>query len=628
MTDLTPAARGLRVALVGRPNCGKTALFNALTGSRQKVANYPGVTVERKEGALETPAGQQVMLLDLPGTYSLRARSPDEVVTRDAVLGRLAGEAPPDLFVCVGDASNLRLCLRLVLEIKRTGQPMLLTLNMADIARHRGIEIDLPRLEAELGLPVVTSVAVRRGGTQALLEKIDQALALPHQPNIAAGWSEPDAAGVRALQKEADRILRAAVRLPAEPNTTTARLDRVLLHPVAGLAILLAVLFLMFQAVFTWAAPVMELIKAGFDALGGYTDTLLPDGLLKSFVHEGLIGGVGSVLVFLPQILVLFLFILLLEDFGYMSRAAFLMDKIMGGAGLHGRAFIPLLSSFACAVPGIMSTRVIDSRRDRLATILVAPLMTCSARIPVYTLIIGAFIPDRTVAGVLSLQGLVMFGLYGAGIGSALAVSFLLKRLVFQGAAPEPFMLELPDYKRPDARNVLQGLYQRGLIFVTRAGTTILAMMCVIWVLATVPRPPEGATQPAIEYSLAAQIGHAMEPVLAPIGFNWQIGVALIPGMAAREVAVAALGTVYAIENAEEAPEQLGSLLAGKWSIATALALLAWYVFAPQCAATLSVVKRETGSWRWMWFLFGYMLALAYTAALVTFQLARAFGLG
>ena len=548
-------------------------------------------------------------------------------MTRDAVLGRLAGETPPDLFVCVGDATNLRLCLRLVLEIRQTGRPMLFALNMIDIARARGMEIDLARLEAELGVPVVTSVAVRRGGTAALLAKLDQALANP-PPAGPAAWREPDAAGVRTLQREADRILRAAVRMPELPDTATTRLDRVLLHPVGGLVILLAVLFLMFQAVFTWAAGPMELIKAGFEALGAWTDTLLPDGLLKSFLHDGLLAGVGSVLVFLPQILVLFLFILLLEDFGYMSRAAFLMDRIMGGAGLHGRAFIPLLSSFACAIPGIMSTRVIDSRRDRLATILVAPLMTCSARIPVYTLIIGAFIPDRTVWGVFSLQGLVMFGLYAAGIGSALGMSWVLKRWLFQGAAPEPFMLELPDYKRPSLRNLAMGLWQRGSLFVQRAGTTILAMMCVIWFLASVPRPPENATEPAIEYSLAARLGHAIEPVIRPIGFNWQIGVALIPGMAAREVAVASLGTVYAIEDAEDDPGTLASTLAGKWSIATALALLAWYVFAPQCASTLVVVKRETGSARWMWFLFGYMLALAYAAAFATYQLAVLAGLG
>jgi ferrous iron transport protein B len=628
MNEIAPLHRALRLALVGRPNCGKTALFNALTGSRQRVANYPGVTVERKEGGFVTPAGRQIALLDLPGTYSLRARSPDEMVTRDAVLGRLEGEAQPDLLICVGDATSLRLSLRLVLELKRTGRPMLLALNMFDIARHRGLTIDLDRLEAELGIPVVTSVAVRRGGTAALLDKVDEAVATPLAPGRPHGWTEPDAAGVRALQREADRIMRLAVHEPEAPDTVTARIDKVLLHPVAGMLILLTVLFLMFQAVFTWATPAMDFIQGGFDALGAFVGTLLPDGLVKSFLLDGLLAGVGSVLVFLPQILVLFLFILLLEDFGYMARAAFLMDRIMGGAGLHGRAFIPLLSSFACAIPGIMATRVIDSPRDRLATILVAPLMTCSARIPVYTLIIGAFIPNRTVWGLFSLQGLVMFGLYAAGIGSALIVSFLLKRLLFRGAPSEPFMLELPDYKRPGLRSLAIGLYQRGKIFVRRAGTTILAMMCVIWFLASVPQPPTDATEPAIEYSFAATIGHAIEPVLRPIGFNWQIGVALIPGMAAREVAVASLGTVYAIENVEDAPATLGNALAGEWSIATALAFLAWYIFAPQCASTLGVVRRETGSRGWMWFLFGYMLALAYAAAFVTYRVAVGFGLG
>ncbi|MBX6743984.1 MAG: ferrous iron transporter B, partial [Acetobacteraceae bacterium] len=554
MNDLSSSQRELRVALVGNPNSGKTALFNALTGSRQRVANYPGVTVERKEGAIVTPSGRRVRLLDLPGTYSLRARSPDEAVTRDVVLGRQAGEAMPDLLVCVLDATNPRLALRLVLELKRTGQPLLLALNMFDIARHRGVEIDLDRLSAELGVPVVPSVAVRRGGTEALLAWLD-ALAAAAPPAEAAppthSWSPPDAAELRAMQREADRILAATVREPQRPDTLTSRLDTVLLHPVAGLLILLAVLFLMFQAVFSWAQPPMELIEGAFDALGDAMDALLPAtgalGLLRSFLHDGLISGVGSVLVFLPQILILFLFILLLEDFGYMARAAFLMDRIMGGAGLHGRAFIPLLSSFACAIPGIMATRVIDSRRDRLATILVAPLMTCSARIPVYTLIIGAFIPDRKVWGWVGLQGLVMFGLYAAGIASALGMSFVFKRLLWRRTPTEPFMLELPDYKLPRARNILLGLWQRAKAFLRRAGTIILAMMMVVWFLSSVPRPPEGATRPAIDYSFAAMIGRAVEPVLAPVGFNWEISMALIPGMAAREVAVASLGTVYAV---------------------------------------------------------------------------------
>ncbi|WP_456316034.1 ferrous iron transport protein B [Roseomonas acroporae] len=638
--------RAPRVALVGNPNCGKTALFNALTGSRQHVANYPGVTVERKEGAAHTAAGTAIRLLDLPGTYSLRARSPDEVVTRDVVLGRQRGEPAPDLLLCVADATNLRLGLRLVLELKRLGQPMLLALNMFDIARHRGFAIDLDRLSAELGMPVVATVAVRRGGTRALLEALDRALpaasAAPSpdtrvsasaSPGGAEGWTPPDAAGIRAVQREADRILRAAVTPPARPDTVTSRIDAVLLHPVAGLLILLALLFLMFQAVFSWAEAPMELIDGAFRSLGDLVGDLLPDsgaaGLLRSFLRDGLISGVGSVLVFLPQILILFLFILLLEDFGYMARAAFLMDRIMGGAGLHGRAFIPLLSSFACAIPGIMSTRVIDSRHDRLTTILVAPLMTCSARIPVYTLIIAAFIPDRTVwGGWVGLQGLVMFGLYAVGILSALTVSFLARRLLWRGRPAEPFMLELPDYKLPSARSVLLGLWQRAKAFLRRAGTTILSMMVLIWFLSSVPPAPEDATEPAIEYSLAATIGHAVEPLIAPIGFNWQIGVALIPGMAAREVAVASLGTVYAVANAEEETSELGQTLAGKWSLATALAFLAWYVFAPQCVATLGVIRRETGGYTWMWVTFGYMLALAYLAAFVTYRTAVALGAG
>jgi ferrous iron transport protein B len=632
MSAVEPAG-GFRLALVGNPNCGKTALFNALTGSRQKVANYPGVTVERKTGTFQTPAGRAVRLIDLPGTYSLRARSPDEVVTRDAVLGRIAGEPPPDLLLCVADATNLRIALRLVLELKRVGRPLMLALNMIDIARRRGFAFDLDRLSAELGIPVVTSTAVRRGGVEALLARVDGVLAA--SPAAEAGgpapantWAPPSSAELRATQREADRILAAAVEAPGRPDTLTGRLDAVLLHPVAGLVILLAVLFVMFQAVFSGARPVMDLITAGFEALGALAEAHIPDGLLQSFVKDGVIAGIGSVVAFLPQILILFFFILVLEDLGYLARAAFLMDRIMGSAGLHGRAFIPLLSSFACAIPGIMAARVIDSRRDRLTTILVAPLMTCSARIPVYVLIVSAFVPDRPVLGLLSLQGLVMFGLYAAGIASALTVSFVAKRVFWRDHPAEPFMLELPDYKLPRPQNVLLGLVTRARMFLERAGTTIFAMMVLIWFLASFPRPPEGATEPDINYSLAAIIGRALEPITAPIGFDWHINIALVPGLAAREVAVAALATVYAIEGGKEATEQIGQALAQSWSLATALALLAWYVFAPQCASTLAVIRRETGGWRWMAVSFAYMMALAYAAAFVTYNVARMLGAG
>jgi len=616
-------------ALVGTPNSGKTALFNALTGSRQKVANYPGVTVERKAGVLQTAGGHHVHLVDLPGTYSLRGRSPDEEITRDVVLGRIASETVPDFLLCVADATNLRVALRLVLELKRVGRPMMLVLNMIDIARRRGIEIDLDRLSAELGLPVVTSTAVRRGGTEDLLRRLDEMAAGSGLGSSGENsWQPPTSGELRSAQREADRIIAAAVGEAARPDTVTARVDAVLLHPVAGLLILLCVLFVMFQAVFAWAKPLMDLISAGFDALGVMAHDALPDGLLQSFIQNGVISGVGSVIVFLPQILILFLFILLLEDLGYMARAAFLMDRIMGGAGLHGRAFIPLLSSFACAIPGIMATRVIDNRRDRLTTILVAPLMTCSARIPVYTLIISAFIPATQIWGWVSLQGLVMFGLYAAGIASALAVSFVANHFFLRENFTPPFMLELPDYKLPRLRSVVIGLYSRAKMFLHRAGTTIFAMMVLIWFLASFPRPPEGAEGPAINFSLAAMIGNVLQPLLAPLGFNWQISVALIPGMAAREVAVAALGTVYAIEGGKEAAEQIGQALAAKWSLATALALLAWYIFAPQCASTLAVIRRETGSWRWMAVTFAYMLALAYLAAFITYNVAVALGAG
>lgn len=616
------------LALVGTPNSGKTSLFNALTGSRQKVANYPGVTVERKTGLFTTPAGRVVSLVDLPGTYSLRGRSPDEEITRDVVLGRKSGEPVPDLVLCVADSTNLRLTFRLMLELKGTGRPLMLVLNMYDIAMRRGVTVDVEKLSAQLGIPVVTSIAVRKGGTAELLKRTDEFAAQTPAPATDTNWRPLSTSELRALQREADRIIGECVSLPARPHTLTAQIDRVVLHPVAGLLILVLILFVMFQAVFSWAQPIMELISGGFEALGAFVQANLPEGLLQSFLQNGVISGVGSVLVFLPQIIIIFLFILLLEDLGYMARAAFLMDRIMGGAGLHGRAFIPLLSSFACAIPGIMATRVIDNRRDRLTTILIAPLMTCSARIPVYTLIISAFVPAKDVFGWINLQGLVMFGLYTAGIVSALTVSALVKFFMWRDYEPAPFMLELPDYKLPRLKSVAIGIYIRAKMFLQRAGTTIFSMMVLIWFLASFPRPPIGATEPAIDYSLASIIGHAVEPVLAPLGFNWQIAVALIPGMAAREVAVAALGTVYAIEGGKEAAEQIGLVLASKWSLATALSLLAWFVFAPQCASTLAVIKRETGSWRWMGVTFVYMFVLAYIASLITYNVAVALGAG
>ena len=627
------ALRPVRVALVGNPNSGKTALFNALTGSHQKVANYAGVTVERKEGMIRAASGRTLSVLDLPGTYSLRARSPDEEVTRDAVLGRLAGEPAPDVVICVADATNLRLVLRLALELRQVGRPMVLALNMYDIAQRQGLRIDLERLKGELGVPIVTTVATRRRGIEDLVAEVEGlgVNAAFAGPEGEGTWRAPDPAEIRAAHREAERIMKACVRPPERPDTLTGKIDSVLLHPVGGLVILMTLLFVMFQAVFSWATPAMDAIEAGFGLLGSGVASVVRDtgvwALVQSLLVDGVIAGVGSVLVFLPQIIILFAFIILLEDFGYMARAAFLMDRIMGGAGLHGRAFIPLLSSFACAIPGVMAARVIDSKRDRLTTIMVAPLMTCSARIPVYTLIIAAFIPKETVWGFANLQGLVMFGLYAAGIVSALLVSFVIRKIFWRGAV-EPFMMELPTYKMPDLKSVGFNLWIRAKIFMQRAARIILPLMIVIWVLSTFPYPPEGATQPAIDYSFAGMLGHALEPLFAPIGFNWQMVIALVPGMAAREVAVAALGTVYAVGDPEAAGSLLGATLAAQWSLATGLSFLAWYVFAPQCVATLGVVKRELNSWKWMWVMVVYMFALAYLASFVTYHVAVALGGG
>jgi ferrous iron transport protein B len=528
---MSTANGSLRLALLGNPNCGKTALFNLLTGSRQKVANYPGVTVDRKEGQLTTPSGKQFRVLDLPGAYSLNAVSIDEEITRDVVLGMLGGEPRPDILVCVSDATNLKLNLRLVLEVKRLGLPMVLALNMNDLASKRGIEIDVPALARELGVPVVRTIAVKRGGASELISQLETTL--PDDVAHPAVWLPPDVADVTATQREVRRILAATVREPALDTRLDERIDRVVLHPVWGMLILAATLFLMFQAVFSWASVPMDLIKSGVQAFGVFLTEQMPDTILRSLLVDGIVAGVGSVLVFLPQILILFLFILALEDSGYLPRAAFLLDRLMGTVGLSGRSFIPLLSSFACAIPGIMAARTIANWRDRLATIMIAPLMTCSARLPVYALIIGAFIPESTVAGVFNLQGLVLFGLYVAGVVSAMAVAGVLKLTVAKGLQ-HPLMLELPSYRWPHGRNLLLGLIERARIFIMRVGNIILSLMVVLWFLSSFPAAPDGAVGPAIQYSYAGMLGQALEVIFAPIGFNWQISIALVPGMAAQ----------------------------------------------------------------------------------------------
>lgn len=614
------AARTPLVALLGNPNCGKTALFNRLTGSRQKVANYAGVTIERKEGSFKSPAGRHFRVLDLPGAYSLNAQTPDEGITRDVVAGLRAGEQAPDAILCVVNATNLRLNLRLVLELKRLGLPMVLTLNMVDVAKKRGIEIDTAKLAQELGMPVVETVAIQSGGEKALLAELDR---MPFTAPVKANpLSAIDAVPVEETQREVRRILAAAVSTTRDTGNLTEKVDNVVLHPVAGPIILAALMFLIFQAVFSWAGTPMDLIEAGVGALGGFVGDLLGEGLLHSLIVDGIIAGVGSVLVFLPQILILFFFILLLEDVGYLPRAAFLLDRIMGSVGLSGRAFLPLLSSFACAIPGVMAARTIQNPRDRLVTIMIAPLMTCSARLPVYALLIAAFIPDRTVAGVLNLQGVVLFILYMAGILSAMAVAWFMKRR--SQFKQQALMLELPAYHWPQPGALVSGLWERAKIFLMRVGTLILTMMILLWLLSSFPGAPEGATQPPIYYSVAGMIGRALEVILAPIGFNWQIAIALVPGMAAREVAVGALGTVYALSGGDEVGDLLAPMIAESWSMATGLALLAWYVYAPHCLPTLATVARETGSRKYAWIMAGYMFGLAYAAAFIVYRVTLA----
>ena len=617
---MTTSPISLRVALLGNPNCGKTALFNLLTGSRQKVANYAGVTVERKEGLFETPNGQRIRILDLPGAYSLNAISLDETITRDVVLGTKQGEERPDLLVCVTDATNLRLNLRLVVEAKRLGLPTVLALNMTDVAKHRGVKIDVPALERELGIPVVQTVAVRRGGADELIDAIQRHVA--DRPMVVSEWKAPDIDDVAATQREVRRILAVAVWEPPNELRMDDALDRVVLHPLWGYVILALTLFLMFQAVFSWAQLPMDAIKAAVGAIGDLMRAWLPDGILQSLLVDGVIAGAGSVLVFLPQILILFLFILALEDSGYLPRAAFMLDRLMGTVGLSGRSFIPLLSSFACAIPGIMATRNIANWRDRLTTIMIAPLTTCSARLPVYALIIGAFIPQKTVLGFLNLQGVVLFVLYLAGIVSAMAVAWVLK-VVSGRKLLHPLLMELPSYRWPNPRNLVMGLVERAKIFLTRVGTIILSLTILLWYLSSFPAPPAGATGPAIQYSLAGIIGRGLETVLAPIGFNWQISIALVPGLAAREVAVGALGTVYALSaTGADVAAQLTPMIAQSWSLATAFSLLAWYVFAPQCISTLSIVRRETNSMRYPLIMAGYLFLLAYLASFITYRVA------
>ena len=610
------------VAVAGNPNAGKSALFNALTGARQKVGNYPGVTVERHVGKSVLPDGSPIELVDLPGAYGLDPSSPDERVTRDVLLGKQQGERLPQALLIVVDASNLDNHLRFTLQLISLGLPTIVALNMVDLARRDGLELDAKKLEQELGVPVVETVAVRKRGLTEVMERLGTMLLVPRR--LRAG--EAPSHDLLQLQRQAREIAMNAILRETPVRRITHRLDGILLHPMAGPIILAAIMFLMFQAVFSWSKVPADALGAATLDFGAWIAHTLPDGMIKSLIVDGIFAGVGAVIVFLPQILVLFGFILVLESTGYMVRAAFIMDRLMSHAGLSGRAFIPLLSSFACAVPGIMATRTIDDEKDRLTTILVAPLMTCSARLPVYTLIIAAFIPEVTVGPGIGLQGLVLFGLYIAGIVGALLAATVLKRTAVKGGGGH-FMMELPKYQLPRLSDVAIGLWQRAMIFLKRAGTIILGTTIILWALASFPQAGPGQKQSDV--SIAGHIADGIHAVVAPIGFNKDISLALLPAMAAREVAVAAIGTVYSLDSGnEQGLQTLEERLAGRWSLATALAFLAWFVFAPQCISTIAVTRRETNGWRWPLFMVSYLFVLAYVAAGATYWTAVAFGLG
>lgn len=618
MSSVETQTRPVRLALLGAPNCGKTSLFNALTGGRAKVANYPGVTVEYRKGVFDLPDGRAIELLDLPGVYGDTGKSMDERVAIDAVSGRLENERAPDAILFVLDAAHIETHLHNVLQAKNYGLPIILVLNMMDMAARDGLNIDIPALEQELGIPVVNCVAVRASGRAHLLDFLTE-----WSGDVAHGSApkpSEEHGEVREIQQRARSATRHAVSRIPQTETITHRIDKIVLHPVFGLLILLAILFVMFQAVYTWAGPAMDLIDSAIGGLQGAVEAIIPDGLLQSVIVDGAIAGVGAVLVFLPQIVILFAFILLLEASGYMARAAFLVDTLMAKVGLNGRAFIPLLSSFACAIPGIMAARTIEQEKDRLTTILIAPLMTCSARWPVYFMIIAAFIPQGRV-GPFSQQGLVAFCLILVGILFAFIMAFIFKKTLSRGESGG-LLIELPSYKTPVFRDYLLGIWDRAMIFVNRAGRIILPASIIIWVLTTFPR-----NAGSIGETYAGMLGNILLPILKPIGFNLEMSIALIPAMAAREVAVSSLATIYALQG-DAVEGQMSAVIASQWSMATGLAFLAWFVFAPQCLSTFAIIRKETHSWKWPLFAFGYLFVLAYAAAAVTYHTAVAFGLG
>lgn len=612
-------SRQRKVALIGNPNAGKSALFNALTGARQKIANYPGVTVERKFGRFVLPTGEPVEMTDLPGAYGLDATSPDEEVTSKVVRGQFAGEAEPDVLVLVLDASNLEQHLVFAQEILALGKPTVVALNMVDLAERDGLTLDPKRLERELGVQVIPTVAVRRRGLAELAEAIASAETRPPRPDLA---------DVSLMERRvaAQAMAEGAILSETRQHRVHAQLDRVLLHPWAGPVILFALLFVVFQAVFAWATPFADALEGLVGGAIGLVKDALPAGLGRDLLTEGILAGVGSVIVFLPQIVILFFFILAMEASGYMARAAFLMDRLMAHVGLSGRSFIPLLSSFACAIPGIMATRSITDPKDRLTTILIAPLMTCSARLPVYAVIIAAFIPNRSVGWGVGLQGLVLFGLYVVGVAGAMLVALALRRSVTKGQA-SGFIMEMPKYQLPRIKDMAIGLWQRAWVFLRRAGTIIFSVTVILWVMLNFPQARPGESQ--VDASIAGKVANGLAVVVEPIGFNRDMALALVPAMAAREVAVSSLATTYAVDatDEEEQAHDLGDQLKARWTLPMALAFLAWFVFAPQCMSTIAVARRETNGWKWPLFMLAYLFALAYVAAGLTYWAAVAVGL-
>ena len=654
--------RGFTIALAGNPNAGKTTLFNALTGLKQKVANYPGVTVERKEGVWRLGEGA-ANLIDLPGLYSLDATSLDEQIAREVITGELPGLPKPDAVVAVVDATNLERNLYLVTQLFEFSVPVVVALTMIDVFEKEKHEIDTQKLERLLNVPVVPVNAKTGRGRNELAKRVDEVIrvrpAVPHELNGDLS-DQPQHAKIFARYNFISNVVQETVKHnDKEDHRFSEKIDRVLTHKFFGLIILVGVLLLVFQAIFSWASLPMDLLDKGFGALGDWLRAVMPAGILSDLLVDGIVAGVGGVLVFLPQILLLFLFISLLEDTGYMARAAFLLDRLMSRVGLHGKAFLPLMSSFACAIPGIMATRTIESRRDRFATILIAPFMSCSARLPVYSLMIATFFAGQTVLGIISAGAVLMLAMYSLGIFVAIVVAFILKRTLLK-APPPPFLMELPPYRLPNLRTVFQNMLTRAWLFVKRAGTVILTISIILWALMYFPQgskrsavsdqpAAESTTDPTasessataeseqLKNSFAGKLGHVIEPAIRPLGFDWKIGVALIASFAAREVLVSTLSIIYNVGKDDDAQSQ--TLVAAihdakkddgtpAWTPLTGLTLMVFFVLAMQCMSTVAVVRRETNSWRWPIFMITYMTGLAYVAAMLTYQGGKLLGYG